>query len=84
MYFLGLLDPPGRAEVVAHIDHRMGAELARLEELGREIDGGEVPEDLADVAHFQRLALEWGIASHRHARAWMGDHLAPSAPSHGG
>lgn len=75
LYFLGLLDAAGRQQVVENIHRRTRADLARLEELRRHVDGAEVPEDLAEVARFQRLVLEWGIASHHSAREWMDEHL---------
>lgn len=71
LYFLGLLEPADRAEVVAGIGWRLDAELARLEEVERKVDGAEVPEDLAEVARYQRLTLELGIVSCRHTRAWV-------------
>lgn len=75
LYFLGLLDAAERPGVVERIQRRSQADLARLEDLGREIDGVEVPEEMAEVARFQRLALEWGIASYRSTRAWVDENL---------
>lgn len=77
LYFMGLLDASERQGVVEHIRRRMKADLARLEDLEREIDGVEVPEGLVEVARFQRLVLEWGIASHRSAQEWADEHLVP-------
>lgn len=75
LYFLGLLDASERQGVVERIRGRMKADLARLEDLGREIDGVEVPEELAEVARFQRLTLEWGIASCCGALTWVDENL---------
>lgn len=76
LYFLGLLDDAGRHQVVENIHRRTRSDLERLEELRRRLDAVEVPEDLAEVARFQCLVLEWGLASNRSAQQWLDEHLS--------
>lgn len=75
LYFLGLLDSSERSAVANHIQARLLADLDRLEELERRVTDVEVPDALADVAVYQRMTLDYGLASHRFAANWFREHL---------
>ncbi|GAA1729230.1 hypothetical protein GCM10009809_25960 [Isoptericola hypogeus] len=80
LFFLGLLEPDERAEVLARVVARIENDLARLEALGEQIDAAEIPEEFRDVFRFQRTTLDYGLASHRHALAWFRE-LAERTPA---
>src|SRR5690606_22249055 len=71
LYFLGLLDPADRQGVLHHIHAAIEGELGQLTELREQIRHVDVPDELRDVAVFQRATLEFGIASSQHARDWF-------------
>lgn len=71
LYFLGLLPAAERSGVAAHLREAIARELAVLEALAQEIATVTVPEELADVARYQRATLEYGLASTRQALAWF-------------
>lgn len=71
LFFLGLLTEPERSDVLAHIESRLAADLARLEALGLEVDRADVPPELAEVATYQKATLDFGLASHRFALDWF-------------
>lgn len=76
LYFLGLLDPSEREDVLVHIRRRLEAELSRLEEIGRRVDDTRIPEEMTDVARYQRATLDYGLASCQHALDWISARLA--------
>ena len=73
LFFLGLLDPAERAEVVGRMSARVEKDLAQFEALDERLDAEEVPEGYADVAAFQRATLDYGVAAHRFALGWFRD-----------
>lgn len=73
LFFLGLLQPDDREPVLRRIQQRAAADLAALEALQVRVGAVEVPDELRDVATYQRLALDYGIATGRHALAWFTD-----------
>lgn len=77
LYFLGLLDASVRAAVLDGVRGRPEAELARLQEVEQAAQAVEVPEDLAEVARYQRATLDYGMASCRYAIEWLSTHVAP-------
>lgn len=70
-FFLGLLEPDSRGEVVDGIRARIAADLAELQAVERSLDATAVPAEYADVFRFQRATLDYGIRSHEHAREWF-------------
>lgn len=75
LYFLGLLDANERPEVLTNIETRVAADLAQLEALETHVQQQDVPDDLRDVAVYQRATLQYGLASHRHALTWFREQL---------
>ena len=73
LFFLGLLQPDEREPVLRRIQQRAAADLATLEALRARITTVELPDDLRDVATYQRLTLDYGIATGRHALARFTD-----------
>ncbi|MBF0697126.1 PadR family transcriptional regulator [Actinomyces bowdenii] len=76
LYFLGLLEAPERSRVISAIRTRLEADLARLEAVSRQVDDVQVPADMEEVARYQRVTLDYGLASYRHALEWVRNHLA--------
>ncbi|MBW9204922.1 PadR family transcriptional regulator [Mumia sp. zg.B53] len=75
LYFLGLLDPADRPSVLRRIETRVEADLSRLTSLDSHLETVEVPDELADVATYQRATLDYGIASHRFILDWFRDRV---------
>lgn len=75
LYFLGLLDAGERPRVLTNIEARVASDLAQLEALETQVQQQEVPDDLRDVATYQRATLQYGLASHRHALKWFQEQL---------
>lgn len=73
LYFLGLLDADDRRGVLHRIRAAIEGELGQLTELREQIRHVDVPDELRDVAEFQRATLEFGIASSQHALDWFSD-----------
>lgn len=71
LYFLGLVDADDRDGVLRRIESRIAADLGRLEALQVSVDRAVVPDELADVATYQRATLAYGLASHRFALDWF-------------
>jgi len=71
LFFLGLLQPDERAEVLARVVARIEKDLGRFEAVGEQIDAQEVPGEYRDVFTFQRATLDYGLSSHRAALAWF-------------
>lgn len=76
LFFLGLVAEGERAAVLRRIEEWIQADLVRLEALQARVDRVEVPDDLAEVAVYQRATLAYGVASHRFAQEWFRDELA--------
>lgn len=79
LFFLGLLEPADRADVLGRITARIEADLARLTALGERLDTAAVPAGQRDVAAFQLATLDYGIAAHRQALDWFRERLASLA-----
>lgn len=71
LFFLGLLEPKERGDVLTRIEARIEQDLAALETLDERLDSVEVPEGYADVAAYQRATLDYGIAASRFALDWF-------------
>ncbi|UFU08112.1 PadR family transcriptional regulator [Ruania halotolerans] len=70
-FFLGLIAPSERAEVLRLIVARIETDLARLESLDQHLDTLEVPDGYQDIAAHQRATLSYGLDSHRFAADWF-------------
>lgn len=70
-FFLGLLEPVDRTQVLQLITARLDADLARLVALDEHLDTVEIPEGYHDVAAYQRATLDYGIASDRFTIDWF-------------
>lgn len=83
LFFLGLLDPAERDEVLARLTARVAQDVARLEALDAQLDAQQVPDELRDVFTYQRATLDYGLASGRFALDWFrryaADHEAAGA-----
>ncbi|WP_084955557.1 PadR family transcriptional regulator [Thermoactinospora rubra] len=66
VFFLGQVDPGQARAYLRRQAELAAAEVARLEELARTLEGNE--DD--DLAVYGRLALEWGLRSSRMQREW--------------
>lgn len=73
LYFLGLVPPDERGDVLRAVTGRIEADLATLTRLEDSLESVEVPADLTDVARFQRATLDYGLASHRFAAKFLTD-----------
>jgi len=73
LFFLGLLEPAERADVLPRITARIEKDLGRFEALSEMVDSEEIPEEFRDVFAFQRATLDYGLASHRFALQWFRD-----------
>ncbi|CAM3419293.1 PadR family transcriptional regulator [Isoptericola cucumis] len=71
LFFLGLLEPDERGDVLSRITARVEKDLARLEAVREQLDGQEIPEEFGDIYPFQRATLDYGLASARFAREWF-------------
>jgi DNA-binding PadR family transcriptional regulator len=71
LFFLGLLDPAERAEVLPRITARIEKDLGRFEALSEVVDAVEVPDELRDVFTYQRATLDYGLAAQRFALDWF-------------
>lgn len=71
LYFLGLLEEDQRRGVLQRIESRVAADLAQLEAIEAQAARQEIPEGWRDVATYQLAALDYGLASHRHALEWF-------------
>lgn len=71
LFFLGLLEPGERREVLPRVTARIQEDLARLEALDERLDAEPVPEGYDDVVRYQRATLDYGIAGHRFALDWF-------------
>ncbi|SKC41371.1 PadR family transcriptional regulator [Krasilnikoviella flava] len=71
LFFLGLLEPGERAQVLPHLTARIERDVARLEVVEEQLDAQEVPDELRDVFTYQRATLDYGLASGRFAVDWF-------------
>jgi len=76
VYFLGLLTPDQRVTVVRDLRDRVDTELAGLRELSTSLADLELPEQWAQIAHFQIRTLDYGILAHEAAIRWIDSLLA--------
>lgn len=85
LYFLGSVpSAQTRTRVLENIAERAARDEHRLRELGAHIDGmvdrGEVPEEYRELAHYQRLTVEYGVRSTALGREFF-DELARDVSS---
>ncbi|RJE85133.1 PadR family transcriptional regulator [Paenibacillus sp. 1011MAR3C5] len=73
LFFLGHVEHAlDKRSIVAEIMDKLEQELAGLEQMERELVGGEVPERYRDIFRYQLLTLNYGLGAHRYARDWFG------------
>ncbi len=75
LFFLGLAAPAERRRIVSRMEALITADLARLQQVADGFDRAEVPDELAEVAAYQRVTLDYGIASHVFALEWVRSHV---------
>ncbi|PID53627.1 MAG: hypothetical protein CSA58_05055 [Micrococcales bacterium] len=73
LYFLGFVDREDRALVLTAISQRLESELRRFKALEAKIASEDVPEQLQEVALYQRATLDYGLSSLNHALRWFED-----------
>lgn len=79
LYFLGAIDEPGeRRRILDGISARAAEDHTRLQQLARLVDGTHIPDEYADLAHYQRQTLEYGLQSLAHGRDFFA-HLRDTA-----
>ena len=83
LFFLGLLEPAERAEVLPRITARIEKDLGQFEALSERIDAEVIPEEFRDVFAYQRATLDYGLAMQRFALAWFRDLAEQQAPEAG-
>lgn len=71
LFFLGILPAAEREIVLKRIIDRAQQELAQLEAKQEEAAEDDIFDGLADVAHYRIAALNYGVASARHAYQWF-------------
>ncbi|GAB3702934.1 PadR family transcriptional regulator [Corynebacterium nasicanis] len=71
LYLLGLLPAAERPAILSAMRERVARDLATLENLATAVDATPVAPELADVAHFGRATLDYGITSHRAGLEWF-------------
>ncbi|ASO22060.1 DNA-binding PadR family transcriptional regulator [Actinoalloteichus hoggarensis] len=71
LYFLGLVDPAERRAILRRIEARISEERARFTDLGDRIAAAAVPEDLREIAVYQRATLDYGLASLGFLAEWF-------------
>lgn len=72
LFFLGLLsDAAERRTVLAAIVARVDTDTSELEALAEHVDGLEIPPEFARIFHYQRLTLDYGLATTRVGRDWF-------------
>ncbi|MGO2112107.1 MAG: helix-turn-helix transcriptional regulator [Pseudoclavibacter sp.] len=69
IHFLGQLSPGERVAVLRNIVERAEREVADFESYAVRAHAETIPEGLDDVARYQFVTLDYGIAAHRHALA---------------
>lgn len=77
VYLLGSLERQDRAECIALLRRRAGADLERLIALRASIRTTPVPEELQDVARYRLATLDYGIRAHELMARWL-DEVAPA------
>lgn len=70
-YFLGLLDPGERVDVLEEIIARGEQELHRLTTLAGRLDGTTILPEHRAVFRHQRATLDYGIAMHETSLRWF-------------
>lgn len=75
LFFLGLLEPAERRSVLARMEEAIAADLVKLEAVASAIEHEDVPEELAEVAAYQRMTLDYGLASNAFALQWFRDRM---------
>lgn len=73
LFHLGLVPEADRREILAGIVGAVEAQVADLDALyeGVMAQASEVPDELAEVFHYQLATLDYGRAAHRAALAWF-------------
>ncbi len=79
VFFLGLLAPAERADVMGRIVERAEGALAELRGVAVLLDAQEIPAEYTDVFTHQRATLDYGIGAHEHAVAWFRAHAERAA-----
>lgn len=71
LFFLGLVEAEERGQVLARVEARISADLARLRQVSAHLEQQQVPKQLTDVATYQRATLDYGLASTAFALEWF-------------
>lgn len=72
LFFLGLVETKERAAVLRRFHRRLTEDVRTLTTLAEKLDAVEVAEEHRETMTYQRAALDYGIASGRHAVEWFG------------
>lgn len=76
LYFLGYVDDPEeRHEILLRIQARAMLDLRRLATVEREVSKAQsdVPDELRDVALYQKATLDYGVSAMQHTYDWFTD-----------
>ena len=73
LYFLGFIDAADRQDILIRIQDRALADLKRLNMVEREVakTQSNIPDDLRDVAVYQKATLDYGVSTMRHTYDWF-------------
>lgn len=73
VFHLGLVPAGERRAILEGLTGAIAARVADLEGLREQLHAQDVPPEAADVFRFQVATLDYGLAAHRAAQAWMAD-----------
>ena len=73
LYFLGFVDAADRHDILVRMQDRALADLKCLNVVEREVAKAQsdVPDDLHDVAFYQKATLDYGVSAMRHTYDWF-------------
>lgn len=77
VYLLGSMPPEHRAESLALLRHRVGADLERLTALRLAIHAAPIPEDLQEITRYRLATLDYGIRAHELMARWLDELESP-------
>ncbi|MGM0385080.1 MAG: PadR family transcriptional regulator [Actinomycetota bacterium] len=73
LFFLGNVAEERRPQVLATITTRVEQDEAQLQALAGELDALDIPAELREQFHHQRLVLEYGLRAHRMGREFFAE-----------
>ncbi|AKK05055.1 putative transcriptional regulator [Corynebacterium mustelae] len=73
LYFLGFVEAEDRRDILIRMQERALADLERLAMVEREVSKAlsNVPNDLRDVAAYQKATLDYGLSAMQHTYDWF-------------